>query len=70
MSLIKPVKLKIGIHIRVHMITVDLMESVHMQTVWKTTTKTLGKSKIGKFEVVFKANEMSISYNPIKYRQS
>ena len=45
MSLKKTVKSKIGIHIRVHVITVDLMERVHMQ-VWKTATKTLGKSKL------------------------
>ena len=39
------IKKLIGIHIRVYVITVDLMERVHMQ-VWKTTTKTLGKSKL------------------------
>lgn len=36
-----------------HVITVDLMERVHMQ-VSKTTTKTLGKSKLWKLKVDFK----------------
>ena len=69
MSLKRTVKSKIGIHIRVHVITVDLMERVRMQ-VWKTATKTLGKSKLWKLKVVVKENEKSIGYNQIKNRQS
>ena len=65
MSLKKPVKSKIGIHIRVHVITVDLMEMVHIQ-VLKTTTKTLGKSKLWKLKVDFKENKKSIGYIQIK----
>ena len=65
----KTVKSKIGIHIRVHVITVDLIEMVHMQ-VLKTTTKTLGKSKLWKLKVDFKENEKSIGYNQIKNGQS